>query len=142
MAEREVAHPGAVGRDPVADAHRQHEAADRRRGEDRLRHLLRCGRARGVLELGRAHAAAVGLAAHVGREDRHLDRALAERAGDLDRVAEPLLDRRRQPVVVRAEQRQPPQRVRPERLLRLQAQHEVLEVVEPVERGHGPRQRA
>ena len=46
-----------------------------------------------------------------------------------------------EPVVVRPEQRQAPQRMRPERLLRLQAQHEVLEIVEPFERGHRPGER-
>ena len=87
-------------------------------------------------------AAAVRVVADVGREDDDLDRRLGKVAGDLGEVAEPFVDRRRQPVVVRAEQRQAPQRVGPERVLRLQAQHEVLEVVQPVERRHHPGHRA
>ena len=40
VAEREVPHPAAVGGDPVADRQRQHERADRGRGEHGLRHRL------------------------------------------------------------------------------------------------------
>ena len=43
---------------------------------------------------------------------------------------------------MRSEQRQPPQRVRPEGVLRLETQHEVLELVEAVERSHHAGDRA
>ena len=46
VAEREVAHPRAVGRDAVADLSRQHECAHRRRREHGLRHRLGRRRAR------------------------------------------------------------------------------------------------
>jgi hypothetical protein len=72
----------------------------------------------------------------VGRADDELDRRRRERARHLDETADPLVDRLRQPVVVRAEERQAPERVRPEHVVRLQSEHELLELVEPVERGH------
>ena len=87
-------------------------------------------------------AAAVGVVGHVGGDDDQLDGACGERAGEVADAAEPLGDRLRQAVVVGAEQRQPPERVRPERLVRLQAEHEVLQLVEPVERGHRAGERA
>jgi hypothetical protein len=43
---------------------------------------------------------------------------------------------------VQTEQRQPPQPIRAEGVLRLQLEHEFLQVVEPVDRRHRPRERA
>ena len=54
--EREVAHPTAVGRDPVPDRERQDEGADRRRGEHRLRENLGRRLVRRVRELVRVRA--------------------------------------------------------------------------------------
>ena len=139
--EREVPDPGAVRRDAVADRERQDECADGGRCEDRLRHRLGRGGARRVGELVCARARAVRVLGDVGRIDDDLDRRLREVEGEPVDVTEALGDRLRQAVVVRAEQRQPPERMRPERRLRLEEQHELLELVQPVERRHGARQR-
>ena len=135
--QREVPDPGAVGRDPVADALRQHESADRRRCEDRLRHLLGGRRPGRVEELVRA----LRVDGDVGRRDEDLDRRGGEVARELDGVADPIAHGLREPVVVRAEERLPPEPVRPERVVGLEPEHEVLQLVEPVERGHRPRER-
>ncbi len=142
VAEREVPHPRAVGRDLLADRPRQHKRTDRRRREHGLREDLRRRRARGVRELVCAGARVVLDARHVGRADDELDRRRRELARHLDQLPDPLVDRLGQPVVVRAEERQPPERVRPEHVVRLQAEHELLEIVEPVERGHHAAERA
>jgi len=96
MAEREVTHPRAVGRDAVAHLPRQHERAHGRGREHRLRHRLGWRRAGRIGELVRARAAAVHVLADVGREHHDLDRRLGERAGDLGEVAEPFFDGRRE----------------------------------------------
>ena len=74
-AEREVAHPAAVGGDPVADGQREHERADRRRGEHGLRQRLGRRLVGRVGELVRA----VGVLGDVGREHDQLDRRSGER---------------------------------------------------------------
>ena len=142
MAEREVPHPRSVGDDAVADLPREHERAHRRRREHRVRHQLGRRRTRRIRELERVRASPMHVLADVRGEDDDFDRCVRELARDLRQVAEPLVHRRRQLVFVRAEQRQPPQRVRPERVLGLEAEHELLELVEAVERGHHAGDRA
>ena len=96
VAEGEVPNPRAVGRDPVADAHRQHEPADRRRRQDCLRHLLRRRSPRRVEELVRA----LRVDGDVRRSDEDLDRSGGEIPRQLDGVADPVAYGLREPVVV------------------------------------------
>ncbi len=142
VAEREVAHPATVGGDPVADAERQHEGAHRRRGEQRLRHLLRRGGAGRVRELVALVRAVLDLDAEVGGEHDELDRRALEPEHEVERRLHPLRDRARKRVVVEPEQRQPPEPVRTEDVLRAKREEEPLEVVEAVERRHDPGERA
>ena len=140
VAEREVAHPRAVGRDPVADAKRHHHRRDRTRGEHRLRHHVRRGRARRVGELvGRAPVVVV--VGHVRRAYHELDRTAGQVLRDRGQVAELALDRARQGVVVQPEEREPPQPLRAKGLGRLQREQEAFEVVDAVECGHHPGER-
>ena len=143
MPEREVADPRTVGRDAVGDRTGKDERADGGRREDRLGHRRGRRRSRRIAELVGVRAGGiVSAVADVGRADDDLDRRRRElRRGLLD-ISEPLGDRVRQAVVVRAEQRQPPQRMRPEDVVRLQLEHEPLERLEPVERRHRPGERA
>ena len=137
-AEGEVPYPAAVGGDPVADPERQHECADRRGGEHGLRHRL------GRRLVGRVGELVRGFLVprDVGCEDDHLDRRRRERIRQLDRLEQPLRDRRRQRIVVEAGQRQLPEPLRGEDVARLEAERELLQRVEPVERGHRSGQRA
>ena len=140
--EREVAHPGAVGRDAVAHGDRHHERADRRGREDRLRHLLRLGLAGRIDELVVADVGHVERRRRVGRDDDELDLRFGELSRERDEVAESRRDRVRQRVLVQPEQRQLPEPVRTERLVRLEVEHERLELLEPVERRDGSGERA
>ena len=83
-----------------------------------------------------------GVERHVGRKDDELSLGRDELAGDLGQIADPVLDRLRERVRVQPSERLAPERVRPERLVRLQQEQELLELVEPVERGHRAREGA
>ena len=142
VAERIVPHPAAVGGDPVADAQRQDECAHGSGCEHRLGEDLRRRRARRPHELARVLSVHVLVGRDVRRQHDELDLRLGDPARELDPVAEPLLDRVRKRVVVEAQQRQLPEPVRPEGLLRPQRDQERLEIVEAIERRERPRQSA
>ena len=133
MREWEVPHPSTVGRDAVADGKRQHEGADRRRRKNRLRKLGRLRAARRVDELVVADVELVLRARRVGCDDDQLDLGARQLSRDGGEIAEARFDRVRERVFVKPEQRQPPEPVGPERLVRLQREQELLQVREPVE---------
>src|SRR3990172_3466546 len=72
---------------------------------------------------------------HVGREDDELDRRGGERGAKLLGLPDSPGDRRGEGVVVRPTG-ESPDRARPERILGLDAEEELLEVVEAVECRH------
>ena len=76
----------------------------------------------------------------VGGEHDQLDRRRRERFRELVRLDQPLRQRRGQGVVVEPVQRQLPEALGREDVARLEAERELLQVVEPVERGHRPGQ--
>ena len=85
----------------------------------RLREVVRRRRARRVRR-ARIRLPRTRVARHVGRDARRARRATSRGRGDGLHPAEPVVDRLRQHVVVQPEERQAPEPVRPERLLRLQ----------------------
>ena len=140
MPEREVPHPAAVRADHVADPEGEDESADRRRREDRAGQLIGVGRATRVEPL--VCPFLVDLAVRDVR-DAHdeLDRRLDDVARELVDRHEALRDRVRERVLVETRQRELPQAVGAERLVRRELQHEPLQRVEPVDDRHHPGQR-
>ena len=96
---------------------------------------------RRVLELEVACFVALRVVAHVGRVDDELDLGGCERDSELLRRSDAVGDRRRQRVVVQAA-RELPDRARTERVLRLDAEDELLEVGKASQRCHGSGERA
>ncbi len=96
---------------------------------------------RRVLELEVACFVALRIVAHVGRVDDELDVGGCERGSELFRRSDAVGDGRRQRVVVQAA-RELPDRAGTKRVLRLDAEDELLEVGEASQRCHGPGERA
>src|SRR3990170_2491114 len=93
----------------------------------------------GVPELEIARLVGLRVVAHVGGEDDELDLGGGERGAELGGPSDSPRDRRWERVVVRPAG-ESPDRAWPERILRLNAHEELLEVVEAVERRHRSRQ--
>ena len=142
MPEREVPHPAAVRPDHgVAHPERQDERADRGRREDRQGHLVGWRRSARVRPLERV-AQLERVVTDVRDADDELDRRMHRPLRELVDWGEALCDRLGERVVVQSVERELPEPVRPERLLRAELDHELLEVVEAVEHGHHARERA
>jgi hypothetical protein len=73
---------------------------------------------------------------HVGREDDELLVRVRELLGNRGQVPDLSVDRVGERVLVEADQRQPPEPVRPEDLVGAELEQELLQVVGPVERRH------
>ena len=122
LAEREVPHPASVGPDHVADAERQHERADRRRGEHGAGHHVDGRRPARVDVLVRVELVGQAAVGDVGDGHETARPGTSRRPGRARSIgASRSASVSGSDVVVQAVERRLPEPVRPERLLRVGA---------------------